>query len=123
MLTDPGAWDALLGRLARAIALYLNAQIAAGAQLVQLFDSWVGCLGDDDYRRYVLPYSRQVISEPHPRRTGHSLRHRQSGPAAGLCARPAGGRDRRRLAHPPGRAWCRSATIGRSRGIWTPSCS
>ena len=47
-----------MGRLARAITLYLNAQIAAGAQVVQLFDSWVGCLGVDDYRRYVLPYSR-----------------------------------------------------------------
>src|SRR5439155_8738075 len=36
-------------------------QIAAGAQCVQLFDSWVGCLGVDDYRRYVLPYLKQVL--------------------------------------------------------------
>ncbi len=61
MLTDPGAWHALLSKLARAVARYLNAQIAAGAQAVQLFDSWVGCLGVEDYRRYVLPYSRAVI--------------------------------------------------------------
>ena len=47
-----------MGRLARAVARYLNAQIAAGAQAVQLFDSWVGCLGPDDYRRYVLPYTK-----------------------------------------------------------------
>ena len=40
---------------------YLNAQIAAGAQAVQLFDSWVGCLGPHDYRRYVLPHTRAVI--------------------------------------------------------------
>jgi uroporphyrinogen decarboxylase len=41
---------------------YLNGQIAAGAQAVQLFDSWVGCLGPDDYREFVLPYTRQVIA-------------------------------------------------------------
>lgn len=61
MYRDAGAWDALLGRLARAVARYLNAQIAAGAQAVQLFDSWVGCLSPDDYRRYVLPYTKAII--------------------------------------------------------------
>jgi uroporphyrinogen decarboxylase len=61
MYTDTGAWDTLMGRLARAVTLYLNAQIDAGVQLVQLFDSWVGCLGVDDYRRYVLPHVRSVI--------------------------------------------------------------
>jgi uroporphyrinogen decarboxylase len=40
----------------------LNAQIAAGAQCVQLFDSWVGCLGPDDYRRFVLPHVRAIIA-------------------------------------------------------------
>ena len=58
MYRDDGAWDALMGRLSRAVARYLNAQIAAGAQAVQLFDSWVGCLGADDYRRYVLPHTQ-----------------------------------------------------------------
>jgi uroporphyrinogen decarboxylase len=62
MLTDPAAWDALLGRLARAVARYLNAQIAAGAQAVQLFDSWAGCLGPDEYRRHVLPHTRSVLA-------------------------------------------------------------
>ena len=66
MYTDTGAWDALMGRLARAATLYLNAQIDAGAQLVQLFDSWAGCLGVDDYRRYVLPHTRSVIESIHP---------------------------------------------------------
>jgi uroporphyrinogen decarboxylase len=61
MYTDPGAWDALLGRLARSVARYLAAQIDAGAQAVQVFDSWVGCLGADDYRHYVLPHSRAVF--------------------------------------------------------------
>jgi uroporphyrinogen decarboxylase len=61
MYSDPGAWNAVASRLARAVSLYLNAQIDAGVQAVQLFDSWVGCLGVDDYRRYVLPHSRSVI--------------------------------------------------------------
>jgi uroporphyrinogen decarboxylase len=61
MYTDTGAWDALMGRLARSVTLLLRAQIDAGAQLVQLFDSWAGCLAPDDYRRYVLPHSRSVI--------------------------------------------------------------
>ena len=61
MIRDAGAWDAIMGRLARAVTRYLNAQIAAGAQAVQLFDSWVGCLGPRDYRRFVLPYTKAVI--------------------------------------------------------------
>ena len=61
MYCDPGAWNALMQRLARAIVLYLNAQIAAGAQAVQLFDSWVGCLGVDDYRQYVLPHVKAIV--------------------------------------------------------------
>lgn len=62
MYRDPGAWQTLMEKLARAITLYLNAQIAAGAQCVQLFDSWVGCLGPDDYKRYVLPVMRQIFA-------------------------------------------------------------
>jgi uroporphyrinogen decarboxylase len=61
MYRDEGAWRALLQRLARGITKYLNGQIAAGAQCVQLFDSWVGCLGVDDYRRYVLPYVKSIV--------------------------------------------------------------
>jgi uroporphyrinogen decarboxylase len=61
MYRDPAAWQALMERLSRAVQRYLNAQINAGAQCVQLFDSWAGCLGTDDYRRYVLPYVRQII--------------------------------------------------------------
>ncbi len=66
MYRDRQAWDALLGRLARSVARYLNAQIEAGAQVVQLFDSWAGCLGTDDYRRYVLPHTRAVIQSIEP---------------------------------------------------------
>jgi len=63
MYRDAGAWHALASRLARAVARYLNAQIAAGAQAVQLFDSWVGCLSPADYRTFVLPYTREVIGQ------------------------------------------------------------
>lgn len=66
MYRDGGAWNALLQRLVRAVAKYLNAQIAAGAQAVQLFDSWIGALGPDDYRRFVLPHSKRLIESIQP---------------------------------------------------------
>ena len=62
MYREPAAWDELMGRLTRSIARYLNAQIAAGAQAVQLFDSWVGCLSAGDYARHVLPHVRQLVA-------------------------------------------------------------
>jgi uroporphyrinogen decarboxylase len=61
MYTDPGAWHALMSRIARALSRYLNAQVDAGAQAVQIFDSWVGALSPDDYREYVLPHTREVV--------------------------------------------------------------
>ncbi|MBL9125155.1 MAG: uroporphyrinogen decarboxylase [Planctomycetaceae bacterium] len=66
MYRDPGAWNELLSRLARSVARYLNAQIAAGAHAVQLFDSWVGCLSPTDYRRYVLPHTQDLIGRITP---------------------------------------------------------
>ena len=62
MYRDEGAWNALMERLVDATALYLNAQAKAGAQVLQLFDSWVGILGPDDYRRYVQPHMRRLFS-------------------------------------------------------------
>jgi uroporphyrinogen decarboxylase len=61
MYRDPGAWHALMERLVDATALYLNAQAAAGAQALQLFDSWVGALGPDDYRTFVQPHMRRLF--------------------------------------------------------------
>jgi uroporphyrinogen decarboxylase len=58
---DPGAWDALMSRLVDATAVYLNSQAAAGAQALQLFDSWVGTLGPTDYARFVQPHMRRLI--------------------------------------------------------------
>jgi len=62
MYGAPSAWHDLMDRLARAVSRYLVAQLDAGAQCVQLFDSWVGCLGPDDYRRFVLPHSRTALA-------------------------------------------------------------
>jgi uroporphyrinogen decarboxylase len=61
MYRDEGAWRELMQRLVRSITVYLNAQIRCGVQCVQLFDSWVGCLGPRDYRRFVLPFVKRVI--------------------------------------------------------------
>lgn len=61
MYDDAGAWHAMMALISRALPKYLNAQIEAGAQAVQLFDSWVGCLSPDDYREFVLPHTRNVI--------------------------------------------------------------
>ena len=66
MYDDPGAWHAMMSLISRALPKYLNAQIEAGAQAVQLFDSWVGCLSPDDYREYVLPHTRDVIRNVTP---------------------------------------------------------
>ncbi|WP_165221315.1 uroporphyrinogen decarboxylase [Aquisphaera insulae] len=62
MYRDPGAWDSLMSRLVDATAIYLNSQVAAGAQAVQLFDSWVGNLSPADYRRFVQPHMRRLFS-------------------------------------------------------------
>jgi uroporphyrinogen decarboxylase len=89
MYTDPGAWHALMGTIARALPRYLNAQIEAGAQAVQLFDSWVGALSPDDYREYVLPHTREVIRNVVP---GVPVIHFGTGTAALLeLMKEAGG--------------------------------
>lgn len=61
MYSEPLVWHALMERLVEATVDYVRAQIAAGAEAVQLFDSWVGCLGPDDYREYVLPHMRDAL--------------------------------------------------------------
>lgn len=66
MYNDEGAWRTLMDRLSRSLVRYINAQIDAGCQAVQLFDSWAGCLSPSDYRRYVLPYTKQVIDGIRP---------------------------------------------------------
>jgi uroporphyrinogen decarboxylase len=89
MYEAPAAWHRLMEILADATATYLNGQIDAGAQAVQLFDSWVGTLGPDDYRVYVLPHTRAVIRALRP---GTPVIHFGTGTAALLpLMREAGG--------------------------------
>jgi uroporphyrinogen decarboxylase len=89
MYEAPAAWHRLMEVLADATAAYLNGQIDAGAQAVQLFDSWVGALAPDDYRTYVLPHTRSVI---HALRPGVPVIHFGTGTATLLpLMREAGG--------------------------------
>jgi len=61
MYSLPDVWHSLMDRLSGVLAEYLVAQIRAGAQAVQVFDSWVGALSPKDYERFVLPYSQRVL--------------------------------------------------------------
>jgi uroporphyrinogen decarboxylase len=56
------AWNQLLSLLAHLVNDYLKSQARAGADAVQLFDSWVGCLSPEDYRTHVLPHTRTAIA-------------------------------------------------------------
>ncbi len=61
MWSEPEAWDLLMSKFADTVTAYLCAQIDAGAQTVQMFDSWVGYVAPWDYERFVLPYSKRVL--------------------------------------------------------------
>lgn len=62
MWTEPEAWALLMTKFADTVTAYLCAQIDAGAQVVQMFDSWVGYVAPWDYERFVLPYSKKVLA-------------------------------------------------------------
>lgn len=62
MIGQPALWHALMATLTEVTARYLEAQIQAGADVVQLFDSWLGLVGVEQYRSHVLPYTREVFS-------------------------------------------------------------
>src|SRR5579862_4202801 len=61
MYNSPGDWDELMRKLVEVTAQYSAAQVRAGADVVQIFDSWVGCLSVEDYRRYVLPHVTALV--------------------------------------------------------------
>jgi len=90
MYEEPEAWQRLMEILSAATARYLNGQIAAGAQAVQIFDSWVGVLAPDDYRAFVQPHMRALIRALTP---GAPVIHFGTGTAALLPFMRAAGAD------------------------------
>jgi uroporphyrinogen decarboxylase len=61
MLNHPDAWRALMTKLVDVLASYAADQVTAGADSLQIFDSWVGCLSVEDYRAHVLPFSTELV--------------------------------------------------------------
>jgi uroporphyrinogen decarboxylase len=61
MYSSPEAWNELLGKLVAVTSEYATKQVEAGADAIQIFDSWVGCLSVEDYRRYVLPRTTELV--------------------------------------------------------------
>jgi uroporphyrinogen decarboxylase len=86
MYNQPEAWHALMTLLGSLTSQYLNLQIQAGASVLQIFDSWVGCLSEDDYLEFVLPHTQKTIAcidQAAPvihfgTGTGHLLKHMAS---------------------------------------------
>ena len=62
MYGQPEVWHALMDKLAETFSVYLRAKVAAGADVIQLFDSWVGTLSAEDYEELVAPYSARVLA-------------------------------------------------------------
>ncbi len=89
MYTAPETWHALMERLAQVLASYLVAQVGAGAQAVQVFDSWIGALSPQDYVDFVQPYSRRVLDCAHS--TGVPVIHFGTGASTLLPAMKAAG--------------------------------
>ena len=63
MYGDPGGWERLMAKILEVIVPYAANQVASGADVIQIFDSWVGALAPEDYKRYVLPHSRMLIRQ------------------------------------------------------------
>ncbi len=61
MYNEPELWHKLMAKITDVITVYLKAQVASGVDVVQVFDSWAGCLSPGDYREFVLPYTKKVV--------------------------------------------------------------
>jgi uroporphyrinogen decarboxylase len=90
MYREPAFWHALMEKLAEVVRRYLLAQVKAGAQAVQLFDSWVGELSPVDYEEYILPHVRHILGDVEA--TGVPVIHFGTGTATllGLMKRAGG---------------------------------
>jgi uroporphyrinogen decarboxylase len=112
MYREPAAWHDLMERLSAMVVAYLRAQVDAGAQVVQLFDSWVGGLGPADYAAFVLPHVRRIFAAL----GGAPTIHFGTGTAALLELMTEAGGDVIGIDHriSLGEAWRR---VGHDRGI------
>src|SRR5712692_11183375 len=63
MYSSPAAWDELMSKLVAVVSEYAVEQVRAGGDAIQVFDSWVGCLSVEDYRRYVLPHVTELVKK------------------------------------------------------------
>ncbi|MEW6087512.1 MAG: uroporphyrinogen decarboxylase [bacterium] len=61
MYNEPVSWHKMMDKLSEIIIIYLSAQIESGVDLIQLFDSWIGCLSENDYEKFVMPYSEKIF--------------------------------------------------------------
>jgi uroporphyrinogen decarboxylase len=91
MLREPAVWSVLMDRLTEAMIGYLQAQVAAGADVIQVFDSWIGALAPADYERAVLPWMRRLFDALRP--TGAPTIYFGTGNAALLEAMASAGSD------------------------------
>jgi uroporphyrinogen decarboxylase len=91
MLREPAVWSALMDRLTDGMIRYLQAQVTAGADVVQVFDSWVGALAPADYERSVLPWMKRIFDALRP--LGAPTIHFGTGSAALLEAMASAGSD------------------------------
>jgi uroporphyrinogen decarboxylase len=114
MMREPAVWAALMDRLADAMIRYLSAQVTAGADVIQVFDSWVGTLAPSDYQRSVLPWMQRIFAAVRAR--GAPTIYFGTGNAALLELMAAAGSDLLSVDWrvPLDDAWRR---IGRDRGI------
>jgi len=63
MFKTPELWDLLMDKVCTMLVDYLTMQVKAGAQALQIFDSWVGCMSPQDYEKYIMPHTRRIISK------------------------------------------------------------
>jgi len=91
MYRDEGLWRRLMGKLVDVLGSFALMQVSAGARVIQVFDSWVGALGPDDYVRYVAQYSRALIERI--RQTGTPVIHFGTGAAGFFRELHAAGGD------------------------------
>ncbi|MSR76629.1 MAG: uroporphyrinogen decarboxylase [Candidatus Omnitrophica bacterium] len=66
MYQEEKAWHLLMEKISRGLTVYLKKQVEAGADALQVFDSWVGCLSPEDYKHYVMPHTQSILKEISP---------------------------------------------------------